>query len=183
MSNSTEPNTDSQSPPIKDERKPYGGELILPIIALAFTLYYFSTIIDSPWTAQVNAFFVGSLLLAFITLFIVKIGVECYQGTANLKLGNLLQPYPLLMTRVYYIVLIIGYLIAIEYGLGFTISTFLFLSGGMVLLNKGKKIRFSLMLSVCLSLIGYVVFIVAFKTRFPAGPFEKIMKLIIEGGL
>ena len=40
-----------------------GAQLIIPVAALAFTLYYFSTIINSPWTAQVSAFFIGSILI------------------------------------------------------------------------------------------------------------------------
>ena len=44
-------------------KKSLGPDLIIPVAAILFTLYYFSTIIDSPWTAQVSAFFVGSILL------------------------------------------------------------------------------------------------------------------------
>ena len=40
-----------------------GGELIIPIAAVIFTLYYFSTIAHSPWTAQVNAFLVGEAFM------------------------------------------------------------------------------------------------------------------------
>ena len=60
--------------------------------------------------------------------------------------------------------------------LGFTITTFLFLNMAMLLLSGGKKKRFIFFLSTILALGGYFLFIVAFKTRFPAGPFETLMK-------
>ena len=46
----------------------------------------------------------------------------------------------------------------------------------MLLLSEGKKKRFIFAISLSLSLGGYLLFIVAFKTRFPAGPFENFMK-------
>ena len=41
------------------EKKSIGGDLVIPGAAVILTLYYFSTILESPWTAQVSAFFVG----------------------------------------------------------------------------------------------------------------------------
>ena len=51
------------------ERKSIGSELIIPVAALLFTIYYFYTIIDAPWTAQVAAFIVGSILIVLIMFF------------------------------------------------------------------------------------------------------------------
>ena len=160
----------------EDKRAPRGGELILPLLALVFTLYYISTIIDSPWTAQVNAVLIGSILLVVIALFFVRFGIEFLRGEASFGIGNLLKPYDQIKIRLCYIGIILAYLMAIENGVGFTISTFLFLASSMMLLNKGKNKRFTLLLATALSLVGYGVFIVAFETRFPAGPFELMMK-------
>ncbi len=49
-----------------------GGELVIPIIAVGFTLYFFSTIWNSPWTAQVSAFLVGGILLLVCAIFFVR---------------------------------------------------------------------------------------------------------------
>ena len=56
----------------KTEKKHLGGDLVIPVAALAFTLYYFSTIIDSPWTAQVSAVFIGAILIVLLLIFIIK---------------------------------------------------------------------------------------------------------------
>lgn len=160
----------------EDKRKPRGAELILPLLALIFTLYYISTIIDSPWTAQVNAVLIGSILLVVIAIFFIIFGLEFIRGESSFGLGNLLKPHGQIKTRIAYIGIILAYLMAIENGLGFTISTFLFLTTSMMLLKKGKDKGFTLMLATALSLVGYGVFIVAFETRFPTGPFEHMMK-------
>ena len=49
-----------------------GSQLIIPIAAILFTIYYFYTIIDAPWTAQVAAFIVGSILILLVVLFGLK---------------------------------------------------------------------------------------------------------------
>lgn len=54
---------------VKAEKKSIGGELVIPIAALLFTFYYFYTIIDTPWTAQVSAFFVGTILIILVAIF------------------------------------------------------------------------------------------------------------------
>ena len=57
---------DEQSGRQKPEPRAIGGELIIPVAALALTIYYFTTIIDVPWSAQVSAFFVGAILILLI---------------------------------------------------------------------------------------------------------------------
>ena len=60
---------DKQTSPPK---KNIAGELLLPLCALIFTAYYITTVIDSPWTAQFNAFLVGSILITVIAIFLIN---------------------------------------------------------------------------------------------------------------
>ncbi len=46
----------------------------------------------------------------------------------------------------------------------------------MLLLGNGQKKGLIVSLSAILSLAGWALFIWAFDTRFPAGPFENLMK-------
>ncbi len=46
----------------------------------------------------------------------------------------------------------------------------------MLLLSGGKKKGLAFSIAGILALGGYLLFIVAFKTRFPAGPFEQLME-------
>ena len=56
----------------KDAKPNVLGELIIPVFGVVFTTYYFSTIIDSPWTAQVNAVMVGLVLFLICTIFFIR---------------------------------------------------------------------------------------------------------------
>jgi hypothetical protein len=160
------------------ERKSIGGDLVVPLAALGFTLYYFSTIIDSPWTAQVAAFFVGTILIALILLFLVKSAIAIARGQADLRIGVLTAPTGLLPTRLALLAITTAYLVLIEWG-GFTLTTFAFLLAAMLLLNRARRAGFILGLSLAVSLAGFLIFILAFDTRFPRGPFEDFVQAVM----
>jgi hypothetical protein len=75
----------------------------------------------------------------------------------------------------------IGFCVLIEL-LGFTLTTFLFLSISMIILAKGKRPVFIAMVSAIMALGGWAVFIWAFDTRFPRGWFETTMKAVLANG-
>ena len=166
------------SQPETPEKKHIGGELVIPVSALAFTLYYFSTIIDSPWTAQVSAVFIGAILIVLILIFIVKSVVSLRQGEADLGMDSLLNPRSFILKRLALLGLTLGFIVLVDYG-GFTLTTFAFLTLAMLLLSGGRNKRFILFLSAGLALGGYLLFILAFDTRFPDGPFEQLMERML----
>lgn len=157
------------------ERNSIGGDFVIPLAALGFTLYYFSTIVDSPWTAQVAAFFIGTILIGLILLFLVKAAVAVARGQADLGAGALITPTGLLPTRLALLAITAAYLVLIEWG-GFTLTTFAFMLAAMLLLNGGRRAGFILGLSLAVSLGGYLIFILGFDTRFPRGPFEDLVR-------
>jgi hypothetical protein len=161
-------------PPRPPARRPVGGDLIIPIAAGAFTLYYFTTIWDSPWEAQVNAFFIGSVLIALVAILLIKLGRELALGEASLRLGGLIQPVAVAPKRLTVLLLAIGYVSLIEW-LGFTLTTFVFLAAAMLVLSNARRPGFVLALAAALSLGGYLLFMVAFRTRFPSGPVESLL--------
>ncbi|GAB4392864.1 MAG: hypothetical protein Tsb0032_10100 [Kiloniellaceae bacterium] len=160
-----------------DEKRQIGGELIIPALALGFTLYYISTVIDSPWSAQLNAFMVGTVLIALVLMFFLVAARAVLRGEATLGASNLLAPYHILPKRLGFIALSLGYLIAIEW-LGFTLTTFLFMTGSMFLLGGGKRPLAYLSAAAVMAAIALVVFVILFQKRFPAGPIEHLVRAL-----
>lgn len=171
----------ADEPPIeRREKAPLGADLIIPAAACVFTLYYFSTIIGSPWTAQVSAFFVGTILLLLCFILFIVIGLRVRRGEGQLRFNNLFEPRAVGPKRLALFGLTLAYIVVIEWA-GFTITTFLFLSLGMLLLSgwerNNKRLIFAL--SAVLSVGGYLLFVVAFERRFPEGPFEQLFNAIV----
>ncbi len=157
------------------KKKGAGAELLIPLAALVFTLYYFSTIWNSPWTAQVSAFFIGTILIVLVGAFLIKTSVALLRREAHLGIGDLLAPRSLLPLRIGLLLMTVGYVVFVRWG-GFTLTTWVFLFGAMQILNRGQRKGLIAGISAALALSGYLLFIVAFETRFPRGPFENFMR-------
>ena len=169
---------DNESNSGEPEKKHIGSDLVIPAAALAFTLYYFSTIIDSPWTAQVSAFFIGAVLIALIGAFVIYSLLSIRRGEADLGFQRLTEPLSFIPRRAALFALTIFFIFFVEWG-GFTITTFIFLSGAMLLLSRGRNWKFILALSAVLAIGGYFLFVYAFEVRFPKGPFELMMAQVL----
>lgn len=164
-----------------DSKRQLGGELVIPVLAIVFTFYFFSTIWDSPWTAQVSAFLVGGILLLVCAIFIFRAVMMLRNGVGNLGFANLVTIDDLRSGRVGLFLTTLGYCVFIDQ-LGFTLTTFLFLGISMLILNRGKDAGFIVMVSGLMALGGWAVFIWAFDTRFPRGLFETTMKAVLGNG-
>jgi hypothetical protein len=158
-----------------------GGELVIPIAAIAFSIYFFSTILDSPWTAQVSAFLIGGILIALCLGFVVKTALAVGDGSASLGIGNLIRPDDWRSGRIGLLAATVGYVLLIDWG-GFTLTTFLFLAAGMAILSRGRRLGRIALISALMALGGWTLFILAFDTRFPRGWFEETMAMVLANG-
>jgi hypothetical protein len=165
---------DNERNPGEPEKKHIGSDLIIPAAALVFTIYYFTTIWNSPWTAQVSAFFIGTVLICLIAAFVGFTVLSLVRGEADLGFQRISEPLSLIPRRVILLALTVGFILLIPWG-GFTLTTFLFLSSAMLLLSRGARWKFILVLSAVLAIGGYFLFEYAFEVRFPKGPFEMMM--------
>jgi len=169
----------TDSPRDDDVPRHAGGDLVIPVLAFGFTLYYFSTIWDSPWTAQVNAVLVGSILFVCLAALAVRIARDRISGRIDFGFAELIAPVGLLGKRAAFAALTLAYLLGLEYA-GFTLSTFGFLGASFLLLRGVRRWHIDLGLAAAMALIGYAVFILAFETRFPRGPFEMLMRAVLQ---
>jgi hypothetical protein len=158
-----------------------GGELVIPILAIIFTLYYFSTIWNSPWTAQVSAFLVGGILLLVCAIFLLRCVGWLSRGDGTLGFGNLVSLDDIRSGRIGLFIATLGFCVLID-DLGFTLTTFLFLLVSMGVLSKGRNLVFIAIISAAVALIGWATFIWAFDTRFPRGWFEHTMRAVLGNG-
>ena len=162
----------------KQKAKPIGGELLLPVAAIVFSIYYFTTITEVPFSAEVSAIFVGSILIFLCALLFLRTYLQVRRGEATLGIGSLIEPISYIPIRLGLLALTFGFVFLVQW-LGFTLTTFLFLSLAMMLLNRGRKKGFIIAVAAALSFGGWLLFIYAFDTRFPAGPFENLMATVL----
>jgi hypothetical protein len=160
------------------EKRPIGGELIIPVASLLFTGYYFATIVTSPWTAQVSALFVGSFLALLSAIFVVKAAAMVRRGEADFGVRDVFSAVDRESGRYWLFLLTVAYILVVEWG-GFTVTTFAYLVAAMLVLDKGRRPVYVALLSAAFAFGGYGLFILAFNVRFPVGPFERLMKWLL----
>jgi len=165
----------------KEPPRHLGGELVIPVMAVIFTLYYFMTIWNSPWTAQVSAFAIGGILLFVCALFFIKMVGYLQRGEGRLTFGNLFSYEDIRSGRIGLLITTVGFCVLIG-DLGFTLTTFLFLWLSMAILGKFKRLGLITLTATLMSLGGWAVFIWAFETRFPRGWFENTMRMVLSNG-
>jgi len=168
----------SEPSPTKPARKEVGGELILPVAAVLFTIYYFTTIREVPWTAQASAVLVGSILIVLCLALAVRTFLSVARGQQSLGFGPLIAPCAYIGKRLVLLALTLGYIAFIDW-LGFTLTTFIFLAVGMLVLGDGRRPVLILVLSAILAIGGYLLFVVAFQTRFPVGVVDAMLKTVL----
>ena len=113
-------------------------ELIIPVLALVFTVYYLTTITEVPWIAQASAITVSGLLLLSIVAFAIRTAVRINKGREFISWNLLNIDTVYMVRRVILLALTVAYVYFLAV-LGFTLSTSVFVLGverGMALAQR-----------------------------------------------
>lgn len=149
------------------------AELVIPAIAVAFTVYFFDSIWDLAWEARATGMVVGIALLALIALFLVRVARSLMAGRAKLSFGHLLGPWPHGRQRIG-IVASCALFIALIPWLGLTLGLFTLMTALMLLLGAGSW-RAIVATAGAVSISAYLLFVVLLNSRMPRGPIENIV--------
>jgi hypothetical protein len=157
-------------------------DCIIPALALGFTIYYLTTITEVPWISQASAIVVSGLLSMAIVAFIIRSVWRIHRHRETLRLQGSLQAMlgyvPTSSRRIGLLALAVAYVWFIE-SLGFTLTTLIFVFAAIVLLSSFANWRKASVIAISSSVIGYIVFLYFFKTRFPTGPIEDWLKSVL----
>ena len=157
------------------QRKNVLADLIIPVLAFGFTVYYLSTITQVPWIAQASAVTVACLLFASILAFVIRTAHRVRRGREVLSLNVSSPITPVTVKRVVLFLLSIAYVGLID-TFGFTLTTLVFVFLSVMLLSSHRNWRAAAGTAFACSVLGYFVFIYLFQTRFPRGWIENTLK-------
>ncbi len=160
----------------KTKQQAIGADLVIPVMAVAFTLYYFSTIWELGWEAKANGLAIGTTLLLLIGIFLTRTVIQMKRGEATLSLDRLLKPVESQGRRLGLIGAIVGFIAALPW-LGLTLAIFFFMCATMLILGVRKPLPL-LATALAVSAGVYAGFIVVLSTRFPHGPVENLLARI-----
>jgi len=157
-------------------KAPLGADLVIPGLALAFAAYFFFSIADLAWEAKANGVLIGTVLVILIAIQVVRTAAQVAKGKADLSLAALLHPRDALPRRIGLVLLTVVFIGAIQW-LGLTLTLFLGLAAGLVLMGVRKRSQlFWVPFAVAAS--AYVLFIAVLNSDFPHGPVENAIAAV-----
>jgi cell division protein FtsW (lipid II flippase) len=156
--------------------KPAGQELIIPVLAVGFTGYYFWTVQELAWEAKANGIVIGGILLVLVALLAVRMVMQLRRGDISLRV-TFGGDAPTDRLRLGLLALTAAFIVLLPV-LGTVISLALLLFAAMWLL--GARHWPSLIgVSVVTPILVWATLIVGIGTRFPLGPFEHAMAALL----
>lgn len=161
----------------QQSRRPIGADLIIPVTAAAYAIYYVWSVRDFPFEAQFSGLALAGLVALFTLIYFARLVQGFAQGRYSLGFGRFLGPQEGRSGRLAFVGLIIGYIVVVPY-LGFTLTTFTFLASAF-LANGARPVWRPIALAAAASFLGWLFFILLLDTRFPQGPFERAMEALL----
>ncbi len=154
-------------------REPLGADLVIPVLALAFAVYFFFSIAGLAWEAKANGVLVGSVLVVLVAVQLARIGLQVWGGAASLRFDRVLLPRDALPKRIGMVALTALFILSMQW-LGLTLALFLAMVAALYLMGVRKRAQlFWTPLGV--AAFAYVVFIVVLDSEFPRGPIENLL--------
>ena len=161
-----------ETPPRK---RPLGGELIIPVSGALFAIYYSYTVWELAWQANAVGLSIGSAMAVLLVVMAVRFAREWARGEADFSLGEVVYPLGTLARRAGILVAAIGFILMMPY-LGFTLSMFVFLLAGIMILSGIRQLKRGVVIALAVSIGGYLLFVVFIGARFPLGPVEHLLR-------
>lgn len=159
-----------------EEKAPLGADLVIPILALGFAVYFFVSIEGLAWEAKANGVLIGTLLVLLVLVQFARVAVQIVRRKANFGFGALLGPRAILVKRVGMLLIAAGFVVAMQW-LGLTLALFLAMAAALYLMGVRKRAHL-LWTPLISSALAYVMFIVVLDAEFPRGPVEHLLAIV-----
>jgi hypothetical protein len=158
---------------VTGERKALGAELLIPLLALGFTVYFLATTSAMEWEAKANGVIVGWILIALVGVQLVRSAVDLARGRATLSFAPLVQPADAMRKRIGMLVVMIALVAGVPWA-GVGLGLFLALAAGFAVMGV-RPLRRILVVSFCVALTCSLLFTVALDSGLPHGPVENLL--------
>ena len=159
---------------MSEGRRAYGADLVIPIVAAAFTVYFLYTTAGLEWEAKANGIFVGVALLLLVAVQLVRTVIGLARGRGTLGFAPLLEPREALPKRLGMMAITIAFVVAVPW-LGLGLGLFLALGAGFAVMGV-RPARRVLVVSLIAAAVATTLFNAVLDTGLPKGPVEKLIE-------
>jgi hypothetical protein len=155
------------------EKASLGADLVIPLLALGFAIYFFWSITDLAWEAKANGVVIGVALITLVVVQVARIAWEVGQGRADLRTGLLWEPRDVLLKRLGMVAITVAFILLLQV-LGLTLSLFAAMVAALALMGV-RRLPVLLGIAFGVAAAAYLLFIALLDAGFPHGLIEKIL--------
>jgi hypothetical protein len=163
-------------PDTRPGKSALGADLVIPLLAAAFTIYFLVTSASLVWEARANGTVVGVALLIMVAIQLARVGLQVRKGRASLSLGELAGGSTAQIQRLMLLLVLVVFVATVPW-LGTTLGLFLVMIASMWTLGV-RRAPTLLGIAFAVSATVYVLFIAILQSRLPAGPVEHALSSI-----
>jgi len=152
---------------------PLGADLVIPVLALGFAIYFFVSIADLAWEAKANGVLIGTVLVVLIAIQLARIARQLARGEGDLRADPLWQPVEVTGKRLGMVAVTIAFIATLPW-LGLTLGLFIGMLAALLIMGVRKRSTL-VWLPLAIAAAAYAMFIVALDADFPRGPLEQLL--------
>jgi len=158
---------------VKEEKpRALAADLVIPVVALAFTLYFFYSTRELGWEARANGLIVGALLIILGVVQIGRVVVDYVRKRGTFSFGPLVEPTDVFHKRLGMLAITILFVAMLPW-LGLGIGLFAAMAASLALMGVRPYARV-LKVSAIITVVCWIGFVVVLDVGLPQGPLEKL---------
>jgi hypothetical protein len=155
------------------QKAPLGADLVVPLLALGFAIYFFWSIADLAWEAKANGVVIGAVLIGLVAVQLARIAADVAKGRGDLRTDPLWQPREVLFKRVGMVLVTLAFIVLLQLA-GLTLSLLVCMAAALAIMGVRRPSTI-VWISVAVSAAAYILFIAILDAAFPHGLIEKLL--------
>jgi hypothetical protein len=158
---------------VASPKAPLGADLVIPLLALGFAIYFFWSIADLAWEAKANGVVIGAVLVGLVLIQVARVALALARGQGDLRTDPLWQPREVLLKRIGMVAVTVVFILLLQV-LGLTLSLFAAMAAALWIMGV-RRLPVLLGIASGVAAAAYLLFIAVLDAGFPHGPIEKLL--------
>lgn len=158
-----------------DKRPGLLPELIIPAGAIAFAIYYLSTVWELPFQAKVVGIYVASAIGLLSLLLFFRFRREILSGAKSLSFAGFFSD-PVSEGRRWSVLALTFAFIGLMPVMGFVVTLFLFVFLAVIVIGGIQRLKVALITASSLTAVAFLIFIVFVRVRFPTTVIDETLR-------
>ena len=161
-----------------ESRAASGADLVIPLLAGGFTIYFLYSVSGLEWEAKANGVIIGTTLLLLVAAQMVRSIVALVRGRATAGFETLLSPPDAIPKRLGMLAITIVFVATLPW-LGLALGLLAALVAALLVMGvRGWKRVLGVAFGVTLA--ASLLFTVALDAGLPKGPVEKLITPLLR---